>query len=52
MELTMTPLMSGETTMLVYYVTPSLEFIADFVRFDVDECFSNEVSDRFVYVRH
>ena len=44
MELTMSPLLSGETTMLVYYVTQSLEFIADFIYFNVDECFQNEVS--------
>ena len=45
MELKMSPLLSGEATMLVYYVTQSLEFIADFTKFSVDECFQNEVSD-------
>jgi hypothetical protein len=37
------PIMAGRTTMVVYYVTDKLEFIADFVQFDVDQCFKNEV---------
>ena len=47
MELEISPLLSGKATMLVYYVTESLEFISDFIKFNVDECFQNEVGDRF-----
>jgi len=56
MDLTMTPVLSGEATMLVYYVTPLLEFIANFIKFNVDECFVNEVGQNiyfnsmFVYI--